>query len=119
MPVLPSAAWDHKPYDVHWHVRDQVTPITFTGLYYGDTQAEGFFGEIDDKTWIERAGGATYTYTELLESPNRVVLYDEARDRTVTIDWPEYDLTVSENGVETLYTVVDFSHRLTPVDFFV
>ncbi|MCW3798180.1 hypothetical protein OMW55_10225 [Sphingomonas sp. BN140010] len=111
MPELPSAAWSHVP-DV---VRDSVTPLTFTVLYYGiGAEDVGFFGEVSEKTWIERTAGATYTYKELVENPNRVVLYDEVRDRTVTINWSNYHFTISDDGVQTSYIVTDSEDSLRP-----
>jgi hypothetical protein len=116
MPVLPSAAVNHMSNTANLHLREGAhLPIeTFTVLYYGDTQAEAFLGEIDKDTWIERVDGDTFTYQEVSESDDLVVLYDASRDRTVTIDWPNYDLTVSDNGTNVTYEVIDFSNSLSP-----
>ncbi|MFC7537909.1 hypothetical protein ACFQPG_11125 [Sphingomonas sp. GCM10030256] len=92
----------------------QLPIETFTILYYGEGQADGFFGEIDEDTWIERRDGSSFIYTELSETPDQVVLFDESRQRTVTIDWPTFDLTIEDNGSEVTYEVTDFSKSLLP-----
>src|SRR5688572_16013554 len=116
MPTLPTAALMNMPFKATNHLREEITPVSFTTLYYSigrDTVAD--LWEIDDRTWVERtASGENHTYRELHESPNRVVLYDESRDSTIIIDWKTYGLTVIDDDVSTLHYVEDFGHSYRP-----
>jgi len=116
MPVLPTAAVEHMSATANLHLREGAhLPIeTFTILYYGDTQAEAFLGEVTKNSWIERVDGAVFTYQELFESDDRVVLYDASRDRTITIDWPTFDVTVSDDDSVITYELIDFFNSLSP-----
>jgi hypothetical protein len=117
MTVLPSAALNHMSGKAQANVLEHAAkqPIeTFTILYYGDRQAEAFLGEIDKDTWIERSDEGNFFYEELFEKANRVVLYDESRDRKLIIDLKKFDVTVVDDGAKTHFEIIDISQSSSP-----
>ena len=110
-PVLPDAARNMSG-TAQRNLLDNSdqTPIeTFAILYYEDESGEvsGRFEEVNADTWTETIGGNVFTFQEISETPDRVILYDASRDRTVTIDWPTFDLTASEDGAVQEFSIID------------
>lgn len=114
-PVLPDGARNMSNAASTKLRDDPKIPIeTFSILYYGgsDGEAAGLFEEIDRDTWTERTGGEVHVYEEIEETADQVVLYDASRDRTVTIDWVNLDLVVSDAGQQTQYEIIDYDVSL-------
>lgn len=120
-PVLPSGAISHMSGNALGRMyNSEKSPFEkFTILYYGEIEGDeivALLKEVDRDTWVEdiRFSDDVFTYEEISETADQVVLYDASRDRTLTIDWTTYDLTVSDNGTEITYDVIDFENSLSP-----
>src|SRR5687767_4894184 len=106
-PVLTSNAISHMSGKALSRMYDsENSPFEkFTVLYYGEPRGDeivALLKEVDRDTWVEdiRFSDDVFTYEEILETADRVVLYDASRDRTLTIDWATYDLTIFDDGTE-------------------
>ena len=120
-PVFPSGAIGHmsgKALDRMYN--SEKSPFEkFSILYYGEIDGDeivALLGEVDRDTWVEdvRFSDEFFTYEEISETADRVVLYDASRDLTLTIDWTIFDLTISSGGTEVTHDVIDSSTSLIP-----
>jgi hypothetical protein len=109
-PVLPEAA-KHMSGTALSKLRDDLNYLKFETFwilqYEGEVDGQfvtGRFTETAPDRWTESGG---FTYQELSETNDRVVLYDASRDRTVTIDWDTFDLTVMNDGVTQVFDIID------------
>ena len=120
-PVLPSAALNHmsgRAFTRLWE-SDKLPFERFSILYYGEIECDeivALLGEVDRDTWGEdvRFSDDEFTYEEISETADQVVLYDAARDRTLTIDWTTFDVTIADNGTVITYDVIDSSSSFSP-----
>ena len=122
-PVLPSHAISQMSGNAIARMNNsENSPFEkFTVLYYGEADGDeivALLKEVDRDTWVEdvRFSDDVFTYEEISETDDQVVLYDASRDRTLTIDWvgPSYDVTVSDGSGEITYDLIDYNHSLIP-----
>lgn len=120
-PVLPSNAISHMSGNALSRMyNSENSPFEkFTILYYGEIEGDeivALLAEVDRDTWGEdiRFSDDVFFYEEISETADQVVLYDASRDRTLTIDWTTYDLTISDGAGEITHDVIDFENSLSP-----
>lgn len=120
-PVLPSGAISHMSGKALGRMyNSENSPFEkFSILYYGEIDGDeivALLKEVDRDTWFEdiRFSDDDFTYQEISETADQVVLYDASRDRTLTIDWTTYDVTILDGAGETTHDVIDFNHSLSP-----
>ena len=120
-PLFPSHAISHMSGNALARMNNsEHSPFEkFSILYYGEADGDeivALLKEVAPDIWVEdvRFSDDVFTYQEISETPDQVVLYDASRERTLTIDWTTFDVTVSDGSGEITYDLIDYDHSLIP-----
>ena len=115
-PNLPEQSLSHLPSQAQERLIDHgpfesYTTVAYEGLN-GTVLQTGLFVETDADTWIEND---LFTFQEIRESDQEIVLYDASRETTIFINLTSNNIVVQFDGNELLWDVTDVSQSLTPV----
>jgi hypothetical protein len=112
MPIPPQGL-AHIPTHARGNLVDNPKHSYTTVNYQGENggvPVSGTFVEVDSKTWVQNG---LFTFTEISETKKHVVLYDQSRDVTVTINFLTDDLLVSFGNTHLVWDVTGVAHSLT------
>jgi hypothetical protein len=116
MPTLPGGAIAAIPSAAQQHLVAHGPFETYSTVSYSGTNGgvpvNGLFVEVDEDTWIENN---TFTFQEVKDTKDEIILYDASRDTTVFINLVTNDVYVQWSGNELVWDVTGVSQSLVPV----
>ena len=116
-PVLPDQVIDKTPDNAQQQLIEHgpfesYTTVAYTGMN-GGVPISGSFVEVDADTWVENG---LFSFQEVSETDEEVILYDTSRDTTIFINLLTNDLYVQWAGNELVWDVAEVSKSLAPPD---
>lgn len=115
-PNLPEQSLPHLPSQAQERLIDRGPFETYGTVAYeglnGSVFQTGLFVETDADTWIEND---LFTFQEVRESDQEIVLYDASRETTIFINLTSNSIFVQFDGNELVWEVTDVTQSLTPL----